>query len=100
MNKFAAVILFLLLLGTNVLSMPHVFAECDIDAFECEAQSHSDATQTENLPSAEVEERQEDSALLIQLGLFCSENRTRCFFNYTDKTLTGARPKLVIPPNV
>jgi hypothetical protein len=100
MNKFAAIILFLLLLGTNVFSMPQVFAECDIDAVECETQSRSDATQTENLPSAEVEERQEESVLLMQLGLFCSEKHTRYFLNYTDKTLIGALLDLVIPPNV
>ena len=101
MSKFAATF-FLFLLGTNVFSMPLIFVESDLYAVEIESHSHSDADvpQIENLPTTEVEERQEDSAILMQLNLLPSQNCSRHFSNYTDRTLTGALPDLVIPPNI
>ncbi len=82
--------------------MPLVVLESDVYAVEIESQSRpdADAVQTENLPSAEVEERQEESAILMQMNLFPSENCARHFLNHTDKTLIGVSPDLVIPPNI
>lgn len=101
MGKFAATFL-LLLLGTTSFSMPLISIESDLYAVEIESHSHSDteSTQTENLPTSEVEERQEDSAILMQLNLLPSQNCSRHFLNHTDKILTGVLPDLVIPPNI
>lgn len=102
MNKLAAIISFLLVLGTNTFSMPLVVVESDVYAVEIESQSfpETDPVQTENLPSTEIEERQEESAILVQMNLFPAENCARHFLNHTDKTLIGALPDLVIPPNI
>ncbi len=101
MGKFAATFL-LLLLGTNAFSMPLIFVESDLYAVEIESHSNSDADtpQTENLPTAEVEERQEESAILMPPNLFPAQNCLRHFLHYTDRTLIGALPDLVIPPNI
>ncbi len=101
MSKFAAIFI-LLLLGTNAFSMPLAFIESDLYAIEIESHSNSDADtpQTDNLPTAEVEEFQEESAILIQLNLFPAQSCSRHFLNHTDKTLIGALPDLVIPPNI
>lgn len=102
MNKFAAIISFLLLLGTNMFSAPLVSVESDVYAVEIQSQSRPDAdvAQSEPLPSAELEERQEESAILTPLSLFPSEDYTRYFFNHADKTLIGTPQDLVIPPNI
>ncbi len=99
MSKFAAILL-LLLLGTNAFSMPLIFVESDLYAVEIESHSDTESTQTENLPTTEGEERQEESAILMQLDLFPAQNGSRYFLNYTDRTLIGALPDLVIPPNI
>ncbi len=101
MGKFAATFL-LFLLGTNAFSMPLILVESDLYAVEIESHSNSDADvpQTENPPTTEVEERQEESAILIPSNLFPAQNCSRHFSNYTDKTLIGALPDLVIPPNI
>ncbi len=82
--------------------MPLIFVESDVYAVEIESQSlpDTDPVQMENLPSSEIEERQEESAILMQMNLFPSENCTRHFLDHTDKTLVGALPDLVIPPNI
>ncbi|MFN3345622.1 MAG: hypothetical protein ACK412_08230 [Chloroherpetonaceae bacterium] len=82
--------------------MPLILAESDVYAVEIESQSlpDTDPAQTQNLPSAEVEERQEELAILTQTNLFPFENSVRFFFNHTDKTLIGALPDLVVPPNI
>ncbi len=101
MGKFAVTFL-LLLLGTNTFSMPLVFVESDLYAVEIESHSDADADtpQTENLPTTEVEERQEESAILMLPNPFPAQNCSRHFLNYTDRTLIGAHPDLVIPPNI
>ncbi len=82
--------------------MPLVFVESDIYAVEIESQSYpdTDATQTENPPNADIEERQEESAVLTQHNLFLANNYTLHFANHVDKTLIGVHPDLVIPPNI
>ncbi len=101
MSKLAVIIL-LLLLGTNAFSMPLTLIESDIYAVEIEPQSFADtdATQTENAPSAETEERQEESAILTYLNQYPLEICALHFSNYIDKALIGALPDIMIPPNI
>ncbi len=82
--------------------MPQIFIESDLYAVEIESHSHSDTDipQSENFPTSEVEEHQEESAILTQLDLLPAQNCSRHFLNHTDKILTGALPDLVIPPNI
>lgn len=82
--------------------MPLIFVESDVYAVETESQSllDTDPVQTESLPSAEIEERQEEFVILMQMNLFPAENCARHFLNHTDKTLIGVLPDLLIPPNI
>lgn len=99
MNKLAAMAL-LFLLGTNAFSMPLVFVESDIYAVEIEVQPAADTAQTEDSSSMECEERQEESAILIHYHQHPIENRALHFSNHNDKTLIGALPDFLIPPNI
>jgi hypothetical protein len=100
MNKLA-VILLILILGTNVFSMPLVFVQSDNDAVEIEFQSNPDANvETEDTSNSESEEYQEEVAILVSLNLNPPESWKLLFSNHTDNTLIGAHPDLVIPPNL
>lgn len=98
MNKLAAIASILLLLGINALLTSLAFIEDD--AIEVQHQPCSDATQTQNSSSTEIEDSQEALAALTQLKPLYPENFSRCFPNHTDKVLIGAPPDLVIPPNI
>ncbi|MGQ9804981.1 MAG: hypothetical protein ACUVRP_02765 [Chlorobiales bacterium] len=98
MNKLAVITSILLLLGINASSTPLAFIEGDV--IEIQHQSCSDATQTQNSSSTEIEDCEEEPAILTQLKPLSPENFSRCFPNHADKILIGAPPGLVIPPNI
>ncbi len=100
MSKLAVILLLSLLFGNNMLIVPQVLEKNSVYTIESQRQStpNPDETQTENLPSAEVEDRHEESAILTRPSNPLAENHTLHFVTYTDKPLVGMLPDLVIPP--
>ncbi|MCS6988897.1 MAG: hypothetical protein NZM06_05200 [Chloroherpetonaceae bacterium] len=89
------------LLTTNAFSMPLVCAESDALSIEVVAELTSTPEDEESNDdrSAELEERQEELAILSVSTPLNAENQTRFFSSSSSRTLVGVSDELIIPPN-